>query len=69
MSRFRVLFVTLLLCMPTLLWAAEDLQDVSMTHEITRLILQLGVIVLAAIAKRMRDDARREAAISASSTE
>jgi fructose-specific phosphotransferase system IIA component len=48
MSRFRALFLLMLLCTPALLWAAEDLQDVSMTHEITRLILQLGVIVLAA---------------------
>jgi fructose-specific phosphotransferase system IIA component len=39
-------------------WASEGLQEVGMTHEITRLLLQLGLIILAAkasgsLAKRM----------------
>ena len=33
---------------PGLLFAAEGLQDVAMTHEVTRLLLQLGIIILAA---------------------
>ncbi len=59
MRRLRATLVTLLLFAPTVLWAVDDLQDVSMTHEVTRLILQLGVVVLAAklsgaLAKRVR---------------
>ncbi|MFW5812122.1 MAG: cation:proton antiporter, partial [Alkalispirochaetaceae bacterium] len=62
MVRGAALFLLLLLLVPTLLSAAEGMQDVSMTHEVTRLILQLGVIVLAAklsgaVAERLRTPA------------
>ncbi len=44
---------------PTFVWAVDDFQDFTTTHEITRLLLQLGVVVLAAkgggaIARRLR---------------
>lgn len=45
--RFPALLV-LALGLATPAWAADDLQDLAATHEITRLLLQLGVIVLAA---------------------
>jgi fructose-specific phosphotransferase system IIA component len=40
-------------------WASEGMQDVGMTHEVTRLLLQLGLIILAAkasgsLAKRIK---------------
>jgi len=54
-------FLAALLCLggSTAAWAAEGLQDVPMTHEVTRLLLQLGLIVLASkaagsLAKRLR---------------
>lgn len=55
----RWLLLVGLLTVPVLAWAAEDLQDFSTTHEITRLLMALGVVVLAAkaggaIAKRLR---------------
>ncbi len=48
-----------LLLVPGLAWAVDEYQDLSMTHEITRLLLALGVVVLAAkaggaIARRLR---------------
>lgn len=52
------MLLAILLVVPATLWGVDDLQDVSMTHEVTRLILQLGVVVLAAklsgaLAKRL----------------
>lgn len=53
-----ILLPALLFGLPSLLWAAQGLQEVPMTHEVTRLLLQLGVIILAAkaggsLAKRL----------------
>jgi Kef-type K+ transport system membrane component KefB/mannitol/fructose-specific phosphotransferase system IIA component (Ntr-type) len=56
----RVIITLIVLVMPGLpALASEGLQDVPMTHEITRLLLQLGVIILAAkgigsLARRLR---------------
>lgn len=54
----RVLLLIGFVLVPGLVWAVDDYQDLSMTHEITRLLLELGVVVLAAkgggaIAKRL----------------
>ncbi len=50
--------VSLLVVAPALLFAVDDYQDVSVTHEVTRLLLGLGVVILAAkgggaVAKRL----------------
>ncbi len=50
--------VCLLVVAPALLFAVDNYQDVSVTHEVTRLLLGLGVVILAAkgggaVAKRL----------------
>lgn len=43
-----LLFLAIFLLVPSLAWAVDEYQDLSMTHEITRLLLELGVVILAA---------------------
>ncbi len=40
--------IVFLLLSPIATWAVDDVQDLAMTHEITRLLLELGVVILAA---------------------
>ena len=44
----RLFFFIGLCLLPGFVWAVDEYQDLSMTHEITRLLLELGVVVLAA---------------------
>ena len=55
---FRRILPMVLVLVTVPAWAVDEFQDLSMTHEITRLLLQLGAIVLAAkvggaVAKRL----------------
>ncbi len=48
-GRRRLLVMLVMVALtPLVSWAADEYQDLSMTHEITRLLLELGVVILAA---------------------